>query len=110
MRSPLTVVRCGVLGPEDWGWCAHPHIRKERECVGHPASAIRILLNGTGFRSLCPMPCSSLTPSPALPRIPLGAVESLSKPLHLKNLEGRFGSSLRSICQQGQRADGNGKS
>ncbi len=53
---------------------------------------------GNGFHEtklwgrFTPIPAPSLTPLPALPRIPLGAVESLSKPLHLKNLEERFSS------------------
>src|ERR1019366_7717810 len=25
-------------GPPAFMWCAHPNIRRERECVGHPAS------------------------------------------------------------------------
>jgi hypothetical protein len=25
--------------PEDWVWWARAHIRKERECIGHPGKA-----------------------------------------------------------------------
>src|SRR5208282_5110848 len=49
-RSEAAILECDFVIETGDGLCQHPHIRKERECVGHPISGIlRILGSPAGL-------------------------------------------------------------